>query len=115
MEPKDNDLGSGSEETSSDGSLFVPRGLMRQFGTVTLIDDEDLYEEGSVFGSPVLLGKAQGVYVASSKDGSSHMMVMTASFAAHGELKESLRFFGVYRTDAWESHVAVIGGTGEYH
>ncbi|XP_027185450.1 dirigent protein 25-like [Coffea eugenioides] len=57
-----------------------------ELGTVTTIN-EDIYE-GFVFGSS-LLGKAQGISVASSEDGSSHMMAMTASFI-------------------------VIGGTGKY-
>ncbi|XP_059627158.1 dirigent protein 25-like [Cornus florida] len=81
-----------------------------EFGTVTGIDSE-LFE-GSVFGSR-LLGKAQGMYVASSEDGSSHMMAMTTTYA-ESEYKDALRFFGVHRADVAESHVAVIGGTGKY-
>lgn len=82
-----------------------------ELGTVTSIN-EDIYE-GSIYGSS-LLGEAQGLYVASSEDGSSHMMAMTASFISN-EYKDGLRFFGVHRTDVTESHIAVIGGTGKYH
>ncbi|XP_071937647.1 dirigent protein 25-like [Coffea arabica] len=81
-----------------------------ELGTVTTIN-EDIYE-GFVFGSS-LLGKAQGIYVASSEDGSSHMMAMTASFIGN-KYKNALRIFGVHRSDFNESHVAVIGGTGKY-
>ncbi|KAF8402825.1 hypothetical protein HHK36_010916 [Tetracentron sinense] len=81
-----------------------------EFGTVTAINEN--FAEGPMVGSP-LLGKTQGIYVASSEDGSSHMMAMTAMFA-NSEFKDSLRFFGVHRTDVSESHIAVIGGTGEY-
>ncbi|CAN4105913.1 unnamed protein product [Withania somnifera] len=82
-----------------------------ELGTVTTID-EDTYE-GSIYGSS-LMGKAQGMYVASSEDGNSHMMAMTATFLGK-EYKDSLRFFGVHRRDVFESHIAVIGGTGKYH
>ncbi|KAF7142192.1 hypothetical protein RHSIM_Rhsim05G0006200 [Rhododendron simsii] len=57
-------------------------------------------ESGSVF-----VGKAQGMYVASSEDGSSHTMAMTISFV-NGEYKGGLRLFGVHRRDDNESHVA---------
>ncbi|XP_009778390.1 dirigent protein 25-like [Nicotiana sylvestris] len=82
-----------------------------ELGTVTTID-ENIYE-GSIYGSS-LMGKAQGMYVASSEDGSSHMMAMTTSFLSN-EYKDSLRFFGVHKGDVFESHIAVIGGTGKYH
>ncbi|KAF8021946.1 hypothetical protein BT93_G2169 [Corymbia citriodora subsp. variegata] len=61
-----------------------------------------------------VIGKAQGVYVACSEDGTSHMIAMTAYFAGN-ELKDRLRFFGVHRTDVSESHIAVIGGRGLYN
>lgn len=75
-----------------------------------LVIDEDLFQ--GEFGS-VFVGKAQGMYVASSEDGTSHMMAMTVSFV-NGEYRDGLRFFGVHRRDDDESHVAVIGGTGKY-
>lgn len=82
-----------------------------ELGTVTTIN-EDIYE-GSIYGSP-LMGKAQGMYVASSEDSSSHMIAMTTRFLGN-EYEDSLRFFGVHRGDVFESHIAVIGGTGKYH
>ncbi|KAJ8542229.1 hypothetical protein K7X08_017095 [Anisodus acutangulus] len=82
-----------------------------ELGTVTTID-EDIYK-GSIYGSS-LMGKAQGMYVASSENGSSHMMAMTTSFLSN-DYEDSLRFFGVHRGDVFESHIAVIGGTGKYH
>ncbi|KAF7054392.1 hypothetical protein CFC21_062071 [Triticum aestivum] len=59
------------------------------------------------------VGRAQGFYVASSQDGSSKTVVLTALFGgeAHGD---TLSFFGVHRTGAQESRIAVIGGTGKY-
>ncbi|KAE8669230.1 Cleavage and polyadenylation specificity factor (CPSF) A subunit protein isoform 1 [Hibiscus syriacus] len=59
------------------------------------------------------LGKAQGVYVASSEVDAGHMMAMTTVFA-DGGFKDGLRFFGLHRRDVSESHIAVIGGTGKY-
>ncbi|CAI9091547.1 OLC1v1026604C2 [Oldenlandia corymbosa var. corymbosa] len=80
-----------------------------ELGTVTTIN-ENVYG-GSIYGSS-LIGKAQGMYVASSEDGNSHMMAMTACFIRN---EDCLRFFGVHRTDVnHESHVAVIGGSGKY-
>ncbi|XP_060215377.1 dirigent protein 25-like [Lycium barbarum] len=81
-----------------------------ELGTVTTID-EDIYE-GSIYGS-YLMGKSQGMYVASSENGSSHMMAMTTSFLGN-KYEDSLRFFGVHKGDVFESHIAVIGGTGKY-
>lgn len=82
-----------------------------EFGTITVINEE-LFE-GLEFGSPAF-GKAEGMYVASSEDGKGHMMAMAASFAKGG-FTDSLRFFGLHRIDASESHIAIIGGTGKYH
>ncbi|XP_052191181.1 dirigent protein 18-like [Diospyros lotus] len=89
--------------------------LELEFGAVTVID-EALFK--GAFGS-VLVGKAQGMYVASSEDGISHILLaMTASFpSTTGEsvdIVDGLRLFGVHRAYAAESHVAVIGGTGKY-
>ncbi|PIA38876.1 hypothetical protein AQUCO_02700227v1 [Aquilegia coerulea] len=82
-----------------------------KFGLVTTIDEELI--EGPLFGS-ALLGNAQGVYVANSDDGSSHMLAMTVKFV-NSDPKDSLKFFGVRQTSLTESHIAVIGGTGKYH
>ncbi|KAK1572225.1 hypothetical protein Q3G72_029321 [Acer saccharum] len=102
-------------DVSNVGIFFPPRAALQEleFGTLVIID-EDLFEHySSLHGSPRSLGKAQGVYVATSEDGTSHMMSMTASFSDTG-FKDGLRFFGVHRNDGAESHIAVIGGTGKY-
>lgn len=82
------------------------------FGTTTVIDDE--LTEGHEIGAGVI-GRAQGFYVASSQDGTSKTIVLTAMFegpdAPHGD---TLSFFGVHRMAAPESHIAIIGGTGKY-
>ncbi|XP_062089555.1 dirigent protein 10-like [Humulus lupulus] len=83
-----------------------------EFGTVTPIE-EGIYHSHSVHnnGPRVVIGKAQGIYVASSEEGSSHMMAITASF---GDEANGLRFFGVRKKGVTESHIAVIGGVGKY-
>jgi hypothetical protein len=79
------------------------------FVTTTVID-----AEGHELGAAVV-GRAQGFYVASSQDGTSKTLVLTAMFEgpaeAHGD---TLSFFGVHRMAAPESHIAVIGGTGKF-
>ncbi|PWZ08035.1 Dirigent protein 9 [Zea mays] len=94
----------------------LPSGATLQnllFGTTTVIDDE--LTEGHELGAGVV-GRAQGFYVASSQDGTSKTIVLTAMFegpeAPHGG--DTLSFFGVHRMAAPESHIAVIGGTGKY-
>ena len=63
-----------------------------------------------------VIGRAQGFYVASSQDGTSKTIVLTAMLegpeAPHGG--DTLSFFGVHRMAAPESHIAIIGGTGKY-
>lgn len=59
------------------------------------------------------LGKAQGVYVASSADGSTQMMAFTAMFEG-GEYGDSLNFFGVFRIGSTMSRISVTGGTGKF-
>ncbi|XP_055811977.1 dirigent protein 16-like [Solanum dulcamara] len=87
-----------------------PDGLGLGFGTITVIDD-------FLTLSPELgtqnLGKAQGVYVASSADGSTQMMAFTAMFEG-GEYGDSLNFFGVYRIGSTMSRISVTGGTGKF-
>ncbi|XP_010523131.1 PREDICTED: dirigent protein 25 [Tarenaya hassleriana] len=80
------------------------------FGTMTVIDDE--LTEGHELGSG-LIGKAQGFYVASAIDGTSQTMAITAMFESGG-YEDSISFFGVHRTAASESHLAIMGGTGKY-
>ncbi|KAM7494963.1 hypothetical protein LguiB_029572 [Lonicera macranthoides] len=65
-----------------------------------------------IFG-PVLVGKAQGMYIASSKNSHSHMMAMTMSFAIY-EFKNRLRLFGMHRRGDFEAHITVIGGIENY-
>lgn len=80
------------------------------FGTLTGFDDE--LTEGHELGSG-LVGKAQGFYVASSEDGTSQTMALTAMFESGGYV-DSISFFGVHRTVVSESQPAVMGGTGKY-
>jgi hypothetical protein len=97
-------------DVSNIGLSFPDRATLQEleFGSVTEIG-EDLFVYGSL-----VVGKAQGLYVASSEDGTSHMMAMTVKFVKN-KYKDGLKFFGVHKTDVPESHIAVIGGTGKYH
>ncbi|GAB4842329.1 hypothetical protein Ancab_012299 [Ancistrocladus abbreviatus] len=96
----------------------LPQGATLQnlmFGSITVIDDE--LTEGHELGTAVI-GKGQGFYLAGSLDGQSHTMVFTAIF--HGndhDLQDTISFFGVHRTAAPESQIAIIGGTADssYH
>ncbi|XP_030470069.1 dirigent protein 18 [Syzygium oleosum] len=87
-----------------------PDGLGLGFGTITVIDDILTLspELGSQF-----IGKAQGVYVASSADGTTQMMAFTAVIEG-GEYGDSLNFYGVYRIGAALSKLSVTGGTGKF-
>ncbi|XVF75425.1 hypothetical protein PTKIN_Ptkin13bG0187700 [Pterospermum kingtungense] len=98
-------------DVSNIGLYFPAKATLQEleFGAVMTID-ENLFD-GSVNGAP--LGKAQGLFIASSEDGTSHMMAMT-TFFANSKLKDGLRFFGLHRRDVAESHIAVIGGIGKY-
>ncbi|PSS33375.1 Dirigent protein [Actinidia chinensis var. chinensis] len=93
----------------------LPAGLTLQqlmFGSITVVDNE--LTEGHELGSAVL-GSAQGFYLASSLDGTSHKLVLTALF--HGgehHVEDTISFFGVHRTGSPVSQIAVIGGTGKY-
>ncbi|KAE9611602.1 putative allene oxide cyclase/dirigent protein [Lupinus albus] len=102
-----------SLDLSSIGFSFPTRATLQEleFGSVISIDEDLLESHGDELHK---LGKAQGVYVASSEGGSSHMVAMTVSFVK-GEYQSGLRLFGVHRSDVFESHVAVIGGTGKYY
>ncbi|KAG8074489.1 hypothetical protein GUJ93_ZPchr0006g45585 [Zizania palustris] len=68
--------------------------------------------EGHELGAAVI-GRAQGFYVASSQDGNSKTIMLTAMFDGEGH-GDTLSFFGVHRMAEPESHVAIIGGTGKY-
>ncbi|XP_030462280.1 dirigent protein 24-like [Syzygium oleosum] len=93
----------------------LPAGATLQqlmFGTITVIDNE--LTEGHELGSSVL-GKAQGFYLASSLDGTSHTMALTVLFpGSDHEIDDTISFFGVHRTASVESQVAIVGGTGKY-
>ncbi|XWS71740.1 hypothetical protein CRYUN_Cryun03dG0164500 [Craigia yunnanensis] len=87
----------------------LPQGATLQkllFGTITVIDDD--LTEGRVLDSSII-GKAQGFYLASSMDGSSHTMAFTAMFhdGDHDE-DHAISFFAVHRT------AAIVGGTGKH-
>lgn len=87
-----------------------PDGLGLGFGTITVIDD--ILTSQPELGSQIV-GKAQGVYVASSADGSRQMMVFTALFEG-GEYGDSLNFYGLYKIGSTMSQLSVIGGTGKF-
>ncbi|EEF31404.1 dirigent protein 24 [Ricinus communis] len=95
----------------------LPAGSIQKlmFGSITVIDDE--LTEGHELGSAVL-GKAQGFYLASSLDGTSHTMAFSIILhngdAHHDAVGDTISFFGVHRTASPESQIAVIGGTGKY-
>lgn len=81
-----------------------------EFGSVIEID-ENLFEE-TTYGS-LATGKAQGMFVASSENGTSHIVAMVVKFG-ESESEDGLNFFGEYKRDVHESHIAVIGGTGKF-
>ncbi|CAI9771201.1 unnamed protein product [Fraxinus pennsylvanica] len=87
-----------------------PDGMGLGFGTITVIDD--FLTLAPELGSQQL-GKAQGVYVASSADGSTQMMAFTAVMEG-GEYGDSLNFFGVYKIGSTMSRLSITGGTGKF-
>ncbi|XP_052191160.1 dirigent protein 18 [Diospyros lotus] len=87
-----------------------PDGLGLGFGTITVIDD--IITSAPELGSQSL-GKAQGVYVASSADGTTQMMAFTAMMEG-GEYGDSLNFFGVYKIGSAMSCLSITGGTGKF-
>lgn len=112
--------GNNNLVTDDDSLPFVnpgqlPAGATLQklmFGTITVIDDE--LTEGHEIGSSII-GRAQGFYLASSLDGSSQTMAFTTLFHEGDDHQyDTLSFFGVHRTAAPESHIAIVGGTGQY-
>ncbi|KAH6819035.1 Disease resistance-responsive family protein [Perilla frutescens var. frutescens] len=91
-------------------SQLGPDGLGLGFGTITVIDD---YLTAAPELGSQQLGKAQGVYVASSSDGSTQMMAFTAMMEG-GEFGDSINFFGVYKIGSTMSRLSVTGGTGKF-
>lgn len=104
----------GNINTNNNGRNIAtqlgPDGLGLGFGTITVIDD--ILTSAPELGSQSL-GKAQGVYVASSSDGSTQMMTFTAMIEG-GEYGDSLNFFGVYRISSTMSRLSITGGTGKF-
>ncbi|GAB4843695.1 Dirigent protein 18 [Ancistrocladus abbreviatus] len=112
-------LGTGLAGTAFAGSSnniqdittqLAPDGLGLAFGTITVIDDvltaaPDL--------SSQTVGKAQGVYVASSGDGTAQLMAFTAMLEG-GEYGDSINFFGAYKVGSTMSRLSVTGGTGKF-
>lgn len=108
-------------DLSTVGFSFPARATLEELelGKVTLIDQElvEEFDKGKEGDELRRAGRARGVYVARSEVGSDHViMAMTASFgyAYDNEDGDGVRLFGVQRSDVFESHVAVIGGTGKY-
>lgn len=97
------------------GNLPAGSALQKlMFGSITVVDNE--LTEGHELGSAVI-GKAQGFYLASSMDGTSHTMAFTVLLHGgenHGDVEDTISFFGVHRTATPDSQIAVIGGTGKY-
>ncbi|KAL9165942.1 hypothetical protein ABFS82_06G203100 [Erythranthe guttata] len=113
-----NNVVSGNNNQAFVTAGQLPQGLTLQqlmFGSVTVVDNE--LTAGHELGSAVL-GKAQGFYVTSSSDGSSHTLALTALFHSgsehHEEIDDTVSFFGVHRTATPISHIAIVGGTGKY-
>ncbi|XP_028797599.1 dirigent protein 18-like [Neltuma alba] len=91
-------------------SQIAADGLGLGFGTITVIDD--ILTSQPELGSQAI-GRAQGIYVASSADGSRQMMVFTAMFEG-GEYGDSLNFYGVYKIGSTMSRLSITGGTGKF-
>ncbi|KAG2722406.1 hypothetical protein I3843_02G110600 [Carya illinoinensis] len=94
----------------NDQNQMGPDGLGLGFGTITVIDD--VLTSAPELGSQTV-GKAQGVYVASSADGATQMMTFTAMIEG-GEYGDSLNFYGIYGIGSSMSYLSVIGGTGKF-
>ncbi|GMH08261.1 hypothetical protein Nepgr_010101 [Nepenthes gracilis] len=102
--------GGSSNNIPNINTQLAPDGLGLSFGTITVIDD-------MLTTSPDLssqtVGTAQGVYVASSADGTRQMMAFTVMLEG-GEYGDSINFFGVYKIGSAISRVSVTGGTGKF-
>ncbi|KAF5736676.1 hypothetical protein HS088_TW14G00826 [Tripterygium wilfordii] len=98
------------ESSNPPQTLLGADGLGLGFGTITVIDDilTSSPELGSQF-----VGKAQGVYVASSAGGTTQMMAFTAMFEG-GEYGDSLNFYGIYKIGSAMSRLSITGGTGKF-
>ncbi|KAF3943292.1 hypothetical protein ACB098_02G098800 [Castanea mollissima] len=112
-------LGTGLADTNFAGKTnsqnqpqtqLGPDGLGLGFGTITVIDD--VLTSAPELGSQTI-GKAQGVYVASSADGTTQMMTFTAMIEG-GEYGDSLNFYGIYKIGSTMSYLSLTGGTGKF-
>ncbi|XP_014496780.1 U-box domain-containing protein 9-like [Vigna radiata var. radiata] len=79
-------------DLSAIGFSFPTRATLQElkYGSVTSIDEELVESDGNELQN---VRKAEGVYVVSSEDGSSHMVAVTASFFESG-YEDGLRLFG---------------------
>lgn len=100
----------GNQNNGNPQIPLGPDGLELGFGTITVIDD--ILTASPELGSQVL-GKAQGVYVASSADGSTQMMAFTAMMEG-GEYNDNLNLYGIYKIGTTLSYLSVTGGTGKF-
>ncbi|KAL5781522.1 hypothetical protein ACOSP7_006551 [Xanthoceras sorbifolium] len=100
----------GQNLNGSPQTQLGPDGLGLGFGTITVIDD--ILTSSPELGSQTI-GKAQGVYVASSADGTTQMMVFTVMIEG-GEYGDSLNFYGIYKIGSVMSRLSVTGGTGKF-
>ncbi|KAL5996599.1 Dirigent protein 18 [Asimina triloba] len=108
--PTPNGPAAAAAAAANSQAQLGPDGLAIGFGTITVIDD--VLTMGPDLGSQAI-GKAQGVYVASSADGVTQMMAFTAMMEG-GEYGDSLNFFGVYKVGSAVSGLSVTGGTGKF-
>lgn len=102
--------GNNNNNNNINTAQLGPDGLGLGFGTITVIDD---YLTAAPELGSQQVGKAQGVYVASSADGSAQMMAFTAMMEG-GEFGDSINFFGVYRVGSTMSRLSITGGTGKF-
>lgn len=100
----------GQSLNGNNGIQLGPDGLGLGFGTITVIDD--ILTTSPDLGSQNI-GKAEGVYVASSIDGTRQLMAFTAMFEG-GEYNDNLNFFGVYHIGSTISQLSITGGTGKF-
>ncbi|CAN1148561.1 Dirigent protein 9 [Linum perenne] len=87
---------------------------------------QDLFQNSGSYGPAVVVGRAQGVFVASTSSeleedttNISQMVAITANLFDHkvDVTGDGLRLFGVVHTKkerGGDSHIAVIGGSGKY-
>ncbi|XP_062209852.1 dirigent protein 16 [Phragmites australis] len=109
--PLDTGLSGGAAAAAAPAQVQLgPDGLSLGFGTITVIDD--VLTSGPDLGAQPL-GRAQGVYVASSADGSSQMMAFTAMMEG-GEYGDTVNFFGVYKVGTPLCRLSITGGTGKF-